>query len=150
MKKRSKRNSVSLHGMADQDWEALCCRCGICCLHRFRDQKTGKVRFTAIACRHLNPETCRCTVYEHRFETERDCNKVTPENVLELNWLPKTCGYRTVAEGRDLEWWHPLVSGDPETVHEAGISLRNKGVISEQDVIAGDILRYLVLHGPLF
>lgn len=145
MKKRRKRTSTFIYKMTDQEWEALCSRCGICCLHRFRNQKTGKVRFTAIACRHLDHETCRCKVYDRRFEVERDCNKVTPENVLKLHWLPKTCGYRTVAEGRDLEWWHPLVSGNPDTVHDAGISVRNKGIISEQNVIAGDILRYLVL-----
>ena len=127
------------------EWESLCTGCGICCLHRFRDQKSGKVRFTTIACRHLDPATGRCAVYEHRFDVESDCIRVTPENLPELIWLPKTCGYRTVAEGRELEWWHPLVSGDPDTVHEAGISIRNKEIISEQNVIAGDILRYCLL-----
>jgi len=70
---------------------------------------------------------------------------MTPDNVMDFKWLPKTCSYRTVAEGRDFEWWHPLVSGDPDTVHQAGISIKDKA-ISEDDMIAGDLLKYLIVR----
>ena len=131
--------------MTVEEWESLCSRCGICCLHRFKDQRTGDVLFTAIACSHLDHETCRCRVYDHRFKIECNCNKVTHDNIFELRWLPQTCGYRTVAEERDLQWWHPLVSGDKNTVYDAAISIRDKDIISEDDAIAGDILKYLIL-----
>jgi len=132
--------------MSGSEWESLCCGCGICCLHRFREGKSGKIRFTAIACRHLDVETCRCRIYANRLQLERDCKKISPENVLKLKWLPKTCGYRTVAEGRDLPPWHPLISGHPDSVHEAGISIRNKEIISEADIVAGDVLKYLLIQ----
>lgn len=77
-----------------------------------------------------------------------ECEKITPDNVLKLGWLPKTCGYRTIAEGRDLEWWHPLVSGKRHTVHRAGISIKNKEIVSENDLIVGDLLGYWI-RGPL-
>ena len=135
--------SKSLHQMTEREWESLCSRCGICCLHRFYNFKTGKTLFTSIACRFLDPEGCFCTVYESRFQREPDCEKITPDNVVKLKWLPKICGYRCVAEGRDLQWWHPLVSGDFNTVHRAGISIRNN-FISEQDIRPGDVMQYLL------
>jgi len=132
--------------MTGNEWESLCCGCGICCLHRFREGKSGKIRFTSVACRHLDLETCRCRIYANRFRLERDCKKILPETVLKLKWLPKTCGYRTVAEGRDLSPWHPLISGNPDSVHQAGISIRNKEIISEADIVAGDVLKYLLIQ----
>ena len=130
--------------MTVKEWESLCCRCGICCLNRRYGRKPGEVFFTLIACKYLDTETCHCRIYEDRFKIVRECEKITADNVLKITWLPKTCGYRTVAEGRDLEWWHPLVSGSLDTVHRAGISIKNKGIISENDLIVGDLLRYLI------
>ena len=135
-----------LHEMTGSEWESLCCGCGICCLHRFREGKSGKTRFTAVACSHLALETCRCLIYANRFRLERDCKKISPENILKLKWLPKSCGYRTVAEGRDLNWWHPLISGNSDSVHHAGISIKNKEIISEADIVAGDVLKYLLIQ----
>ena len=135
----------SFKEMTEEEWDSLCCRCGVCCLHRLKNRKTGKTYFTTIACRYLDLGTCHCAVYEKRFDTETDCEKMTPDNVMKLRWLPKACGYRTVAEARDLDWWHPFVSENPDTVHQAGFSVRNK-VISEDDIIAGDLLKYLIMR----
>jgi len=134
----------SLAEMTEKEWEALCCKCGICCLHRFREGRSGKAFITSVACRHLDLNSCRCRIYDQRFRIERECKKISPDNIFKLRWLPKTCGYRTVAEGRDLSPWHPLLSGDSESVHQAGISIRNKGIISELDIVAGDLLKYLL------
>ena len=127
--------------MTETEWESLCCRCGICCLNRIHDKDNGKVQFTRIACKHLDPDSCQWVVYHHRFEIDDECNRITLDKLKSLSWLPATCGYRTVLEGRDLEWWHPLNSDDPETVHKAGISVRNTDIISESDIIAGDLLK---------
>ncbi|MEW6670150.1 MAG: YcgN family cysteine cluster protein [Thermodesulfobacteriota bacterium] len=136
----------ALHEMTGSEWESLCSGCGICCLHRFREGKSGKIRFTAVACRHLDLKTCRCRIYANRFRLERDCKKIYPENILKLTWLPKTCGYRTVAEGRDLSPWHPLISGNPASVHHAGISIKNREIISAADIVAGDVLKHLLIQ----
>jgi uncharacterized cysteine cluster protein YcgN (CxxCxxCC family) len=135
--------SKSLQHFNRQEWESICTGCGICCLHRFYNRKTGKTFFTSIACRFLDPDTCRCIVYKNRFQKEPDCEKITPGNLMKLKWLPRTCGYRRIAEGKDLDRWHPLISGDPETVHQAGVSMRRK-VVPEQDVRPGDVLRYMI------
>ena len=139
-----------LQEMTVSEWDSLCCGCGICCLHRFREGKSGKTRFTTVACRRLDLETCRCRIYADRFRLERDCKKISPENVLKLKWLPKSCGYRTVAEGRDLMAWHPLISGNPDSVHHAGISIRNKDIVSAADIVAGDMLKYLLIQPAWF
>ena len=135
----------SLKNMTKSEWESLCCRCGICCLNRIYNRAKDKVQFTRIACKHLDPISCHCMIYHHRFEIDDNCSKMTPDGLKALHWLPRTCGYRTVLEGRDLDWWHPLISGDPETVHRAGISVRNKHIISESDIIAGDLLRSVLV-----
>ncbi len=129
--------------MTRAEWESLCSRCGICCLNRFKDGKTGKVFFTRIACRFLDLDRCTCTVYEKPFYTVPACEKMTPENIGSLRWLPATCGYRSVAEGRDLEWWHPLISGNPDTVHQAGVSIRNKAV-SEASIGLNEFEKYIM------
>lgn len=116
----------ALAEMSEAEWESLCDGCGKCCLIGLEDEDTGEIYLTDVACRMFNPETCRCSDYENRHKRVRDCVKLTPQNVGELSWLPKTCAYRLVREGRDLFWWHPLVSGDPETVHTANVSVRGK------------------------
>ena len=112
--------------MTDEEWDLLCDHCGKCCLEKTEDPSTGRIEISSIACRFLDVFKCTCILYEERFELEPDCLKITPENVSEFKWLPKTCAYRTLYEGRDLEWWHPLVSGDPESVHDAGVSVKGK------------------------
>ena len=122
----------SLTEMTRSEWESLCDGCARCCLIKLEYDDTGEVDHTEIACRLLDLKTCRCSDYPHRQKKVADCLSLTPRKVRQLKWLPATCAYRLVAEGRDLYWWHPLVSGDPETVHEAGISVRGR-VISEEE-----------------
>jgi uncharacterized cysteine cluster protein YcgN (CxxCxxCC family) len=119
-----------LDQMTTQEWESLCDGCGRCCLVRFEDEDTGEVIPTHVSCKLFDPETCRCTNYAKRKRYVPDCIKLTPRNIERLSWMPQTCAYRRVHEGRGLASWHPLVSGDPESVHRAGVSVRGK-VISE-------------------
>ena len=124
----------SLEALDAAEWESLCDGCGRCCLVKLEDEDTGEVHFTNIACRLFDAATCRCSDYRQRRRRVRDCLKLGPDLVRELPWLPPTCAYRLVAEGRRLAWWHPLVSGSPETVHEAGISVRGRVAASEADL----------------
>ncbi len=118
----------TLEEMTREEWESLCDGCARCCLIKLEDEETGEIAYTDIACRLLDTGTCRCTRYRQRLRLVPECVDLTPEQVRSLDWLPSTCAYRLVAEGRDLAWWHPLVSGDPETVHKAGISVRGRVV----------------------
>ena len=118
----------TLNEMTSTEWESLCDNCGRCCLHSVRDGKTGKIQFIAVSCRFLNISTCRCMVYADRKQRDPDCIALSPDKVRQIKKLPYTCAYRSLADGRQLEWWHPLVSGDPDTVHKAGISVQDKVV----------------------
>ena len=130
----------SLAEMTKAEWESLCDYCGLCCLLRVNDGKTGKIKLLAIACQHLDIFSCRCSIYEKRFKLEPTCLELSPYKIRRLKALPYTCAYRCLVEGRKLEWWHPLVSGDYNTVHEAGISVHSKVVTKEHIDI--DQLRY--------
>jgi uncharacterized cysteine cluster protein YcgN (CxxCxxCC family) len=116
----------TLSEMTAAEWESLCDGCARCCLIKLEDTDTGVISYTEIACRLLDLGACRCAHYDKRSTLVPDCVVLTPDRVGELGWMPSTCAYRLLAEGRDLPWWHPLVSGDPETVHEAGISVRGR------------------------
>lgn len=118
----------TLREMTRAEWESLCDGCGRCCLHKLRDETDGELAWTEVACRLLDTATCRCKDYANRRTRVPDCVKLTPKLVAEIDWLPPTCAYRLLGEGRDLPWWHPLVSGRPETVHEAGVSVRGRAV----------------------
>ena len=129
-----------LHALDDEEWESLCDGCARCCLLKAEDEDTGEIHYTDVACRLLDLDACRCTNYRSRQRLVHDCVKLTPEKVPTIEWLPATCAYRLVAEGKDLYWWHPLISGDPDTVHSAGVSVRDR-VLPEDDV--GDPLSHL-------
>ena len=115
-----------LDQMSDEEWELLCDNCGKCCLEKTEDPQTGKIEVIPIACRFLDTYNCTCILYEERFSIEPDCLKITPANISEFKWLPRSCAYRRLSEGHGLEWWHRLVSGDPDSVHSAGISVRGR------------------------
>jgi uncharacterized cysteine cluster protein YcgN (CxxCxxCC family) len=112
--------------MTGAEWESLCDGCARCCLVKLEDEDTGEIHFTDVGCTFLDAGACRCRAYEDRDARMPDCVRLTPEVVPTLAWLPSTCAYRLVAQGQDLPAWHPLVSGDPGSVHEAGISVRGR------------------------
>lgn len=114
----------SLDDMTPAEWESLCDGCARCCLLKLEDEDTGELHLTRLSCALLDVGSCRCSDYANRFEKMADCIEISPAKVREIEWLPPTCAYRLVNEGRDLYWWHPLVSGSRETVHEAGITVR--------------------------
>ena len=118
----------TLNEMTNAEWESICDGCGLCCLNKLEEWDSGDIYFTSIRCKLLDSESCQCSSYPNRWDFVPDCVQLTKENVDEIPWLPPTCGYRLLNEGRDLYWWHPLVSGDPETVHLAGISARGRTI----------------------
>jgi|SRR5579862_3903197 len=134
----------SLSAMTKSEWESLCDGCGRCCLNKLTDIDTNETVFTAVGCKLLDTNACRCTDYAHRQEKVSDCVRLTSRNVRRLPWLPPTCGYRLVAEGKDLAWWHPLVSGSRDTVHEAGVSVRGRVAASEVDVPDEELEKFIV------
>lgn len=131
-----------LEAFSPEEWESLCDGCGRCCLNKLEDWDTGAIAWTNVRCRLLDDGSCRCSDYENRQASVPDCIGLTVEGVRSIGWLPPTCGYRLVAEGRDLYWWHHLVSGDPETVHEAGISVRGR-TVSEEGMEVEDLEQHL-------
>jgi uncharacterized cysteine cluster protein YcgN (CxxCxxCC family) len=133
----------SLVDMTPEEWDALCDGCGRCCLEKLEDKDADKIFYTAVACRFLDTYRCSCMVYEQRKELVPDCLWLTSNNIKQFHWLPATCAYRLLSEGKDLQWWHPLVSGDANTVHKAGISVRNK-VISEKYVHPDELEAYII------
>jgi uncharacterized cysteine cluster protein YcgN (CxxCxxCC family) len=170
----------TLEAMSDAEWESLCDGCGRCCLVKLEEEAdpdtdvappramprharaknpalvppgadNPRTWYTDLGCRLLDGDTCRCSDYANRQAKVPDCVKLTPQTVRTLGWLPPTCAYRLVAEGRDLYWWHPLVSGDPETVHAAGVSVRGRVAASEDDLPLYDYEDRIVgwpLHVP--
>jgi uncharacterized protein len=130
--------------MTDSEWESLCDGCGRCCLNKLEEEGSNKIFYTNVGCRLLDGQTCRCHDYTNRLELVEDCVQLTPESLKTINWLPPSCGYVLLAKGKDLYWWHPLVSGDPETVHIAGISVRGRVPASEVDVPDKELEDYIV------
>jgi uncharacterized cysteine cluster protein YcgN (CxxCxxCC family) len=130
--------------MTPSQWESLCDGCARCCLQKLQDHKTGKIYYTRVACRLLDVEKCRCLSYPNRNDLVPNCAVLTPENVRRYGWLPPTCAYRLLAQGAPLNAWHPLVSNDPNSVQEAGISVRGQ-IISENHVHPDDF-QYLIFE----
>jgi uncharacterized cysteine cluster protein YcgN (CxxCxxCC family) len=126
-----------------EEWEALCDGCGKCCLHKIEDERSGEVHATNVACKLLDRDSCRCTNYSIRHRFVPDCIRLTPGEVGKLAWLPATCAYRLRDEGKPLPDWHYLVSGDRESVHRAGMSVRGWTVCETE---AGDLEHHLIDH----
>ena len=129
--------------MSLEEWEALCDGCAICCLYKVEDEDTGMVLLTNVACRFLDLEICRCQLYGERKSAMPTCIKLTPSKVHTLTWLPETCAYRLIMDGKPLPDWHPLVSGDAESIHQAGISVKGK-VIREVNADMNHIEDYVI------
>jgi uncharacterized cysteine cluster protein YcgN (CxxCxxCC family) len=137
----------SLAQMDEAEWESLCDGCGRCCLHKLRHEEesdgksVGDLSFTNVACRLLDLHSCQCSDYPNRQAKVPDCVSLTPQALRDIDWLPPSCAYRRLAEGRDLAWWHPLVSGSAQTVHTAGISVRGRAISERR---AGPLEHHIV------
>ena len=136
--------TTPLSAMSREQWESLCDGCGRCCLHKVEDADTGQVHYTEVACRLLNIGTAKCKDYAGRWNHVPDCVQLSPVVMQQISWLPSTCAYRLLAEEKPLAWWHPLVSGDPDSVHRAGISVRGR-VITES---RAELLDYHIVTWP--
>lgn len=138
----------SLSDMTQAEWESLCDGCGRCCLLKLQDDDTEEVSYTNVACKLLDGHTCQCSDYANRTSRVPDCLALTSDRLCDIDWLPPTCAYRLIDEGRDLYWWHPLVSGDAQSVHAAGVSVRGR-TVSENDVTKDDLFDTIVAW-PLY
>ena len=134
----------SLSEMTETEWESLCDGCGKCCMNTLEDEDTGAYYATNVACRLFCDATGRCGDYENRFKRVSECLKLTPETVADMAFLPETCGYRRVHEGKDLPDWHVLRCGDPEAIHRAGMSVRGR-TVNESGVEEADLQDYIVI-----
>jgi len=114
--------------MTAEEWELLCDNCGKCCLHKLEDEDTGKIAFTSVACRLINLNTCRCTRYNERIKLVAECLDIRKLDIEKYNWLPSTCAYRLLNEGKELPAWHPLLSGSSASVKRAGVSISSYAI----------------------
>lgn len=127
----------------NQQWESLCDGCGKCCMIRLEDEDTGDIHTTNIACKLFDQSACRCSDYPNRSKNVPDCVTLGVENVSKLNWMPDTCAYRLVDEGKDLPDWHHLISGNRQTIHQAGMSVQDRS-ICETEIDPDDLQDHLV------
>jgi len=135
--------SKKLIELNEVEWELLCDRCGRCCLFKLHDEDTGEVFYTNVACKNMDPISCKCIAYDDRKKLITTCISLTPSLSKDLKWLPDTCAYKLLANGKDLNWWHPLISGRQETVVLAGISV--SGItINENEINLDDLENHVV------
>jgi uncharacterized cysteine cluster protein YcgN (CxxCxxCC family) len=133
----------TLKEMTRAEWESLCDGCAQCCIIKFEDEDTGRIYYTNVVCELLDIFHCTCTRYAERSVLVPTCLTLNPKLVKELSWMPPTCAYRLLAEGKDLPDWHPLISGDKDSVHRSGNSVRAK-VVSARDIDEEDLPDYVV------
>ncbi|MDT8878575.1 YcgN family cysteine cluster protein [Halomonas saccharevitans] len=137
-----------LQELTDEEWEALCDGCGQCCLLKFQDEESGDLAVLNVACELLDIQSCRCSDYDNRFEKVPDCTQLTPERIDDFRWLPKSCAYRRVAEGRKLAAWHPLIAGGSERMHRKGVSVRSFAV-SQREVPEEELEEHIIAILPI-
>ena len=132
----------SLAEMSKEEWESLCDGCGRCCLIRLEDEETGATAETNIACHLLDIASCRCGDYENRSKVVPDCVTLNKDNVLQLPWIPSSCAYRRLAEGRPLADWHPLIAGNRDKMIEEGVCVSTYAV-SEEEVDEDELVAHI-------
>ena len=136
--------TTPLTGMTPTQWESLCDGCGRCCVIKLENEDTGALHYTDVACRLFDDHSCRCGNYPLRAKLVPGCVILTPKTLPEIaHWMPATCAYRLLYEGKPLQAWHPLVSGDPNSVHAAGMSMRG-AVVPEYEVAEEDLEDHIV------
>jgi len=135
-------DTTPLKKMTDAQWESLCDHCGLCCLQKVIYEEPFEVAYTSVACRFLDLKSCNCISYQQRSEHQPECVKITIDHLSEIGLMPRDCAYLRVYEGRGLPEWHPLISGNSNSVHQHGVSLKGK-MISEVDM-EGEIDDYLL------
>ncbi|MES9858494.1 MAG: YcgN family cysteine cluster protein [Sedimenticola sp.] len=131
----------TLSALDSSEWEQLCDGCAKCCLHRFEDEETQEIQFTNVCCRYLDQQTCQCSDYPNRSVNVPDCVSVTLDVLDDPYWLPETCAYRLLAESKPLPGWHPLISGDRESVVASGNSIGGRA-ISER--VSDDLEHHMI------
>ncbi len=127
-----------LHELNQLEWESLCDGCGRCCLLKLEDEDTGEIFFTDVACKMLDTDTCRCQDYPNRVEKVPECLVLSMDHPEYFEMLPDSCAYRCMQRGQPLADWHPLNSGDANSVHEAGISVKDQ-CVSEEHIHPDDL-----------
>ncbi len=144
MKLRPEFWTLPIRSLTAPEWEALCDGCGKCCLNKLEYEDTGELAFTRVACRLLDGESCRCAKYDTRHNYVPECVRLSPKNIAKIAyWMPATCAYRLRFDGQPLPEWHYLVSGDPESVHEAGQSVRG-WTVSEAEIPEEDWEEHII------
>lgn len=133
----------TLSQMTREEWESLCDSCGKCCAIRLEDIDTGELLSTNVVCKYLDQTDCRCQSYIQRSKLVPDCLTLTPELLPKIDWLPETCAYRLLRDGEPLPDWHPLVSGDSESVIKSGHSVQGR-VVSEYDIHPDDLDNFII------
>lgn len=136
--------SKTLTEMTPTEWESLCDGCALCCLHKVEDEDTQEVFYTTVVCHLLDFETCRCTQYEKRCQLVPSCVKLKPEDVESFHWLPPTCAYRLVHEGKDLPEWHPLLTGDPNSVIKANASVLSYYEVRDDEIAEEELINFVI------
>ncbi len=129
--------------MTPSEWESLCDGCAKCCLLKLEDEDSGDVAYTRLHCRLLDDGLCRCSDYENRKAKVPDCVILTPKSVSEIKWMPESCAYRRVHEGRGLADWHHLVCGDRNRIHDVGKSIMGQ-TVSEDTVLEEDQIDWII------
>lgn len=143
MSERPFWESKKLQEMTRPEWESLCDGCGKCCLIKLEDEETNLIHYTRVVCQYLDQQKCRCTVYEKRRKLVPTCVKLQPEELDGLYWMPSTCAYRLLQEGKPLPVWHPLIAGNRKAMIESGNTVTGR-VVSEEYVHDEELQEHIV------